>query len=260
LFRIEKSRVNISEVRELQVTVISAEASATGLTEERVSAAPPQSSPYESAQAKATALLENTRREADALALQSKELLREAQAESERLKNEARQQGFDMGYSEGQAEAQQMFEALTAGHAEVFSNVLADIKHAGDTMISEMEGDIIDLCFSVLRKIAAFDRTTDGEIFKSIIKKAMSQVDLTGKVSIRLSHGDFERFFPNGTAVFDINDTSVTASVTSDPEFVEGDIAVDTESETVLAGAETQLRNIEIAFNHSLGSGNARFG
>ena len=220
-------------------------------SESKETRSPQSGAQSDSAPSKVAAPEERSQGDAD----MAKELLRDAEAEAERLKAEARRQGFELGYNEGSAEGALRFESLTAEHAESFSSVLAELKHAGDTMVSDMESDMIDLCFSVLRKVAALDRTTDGEIFKSIIKKAMSQVDLTGKVSIRLSHEDFDRFFPNGEAIFDINDTAVTAAVVSDPEFSGGDIAVDTDSETVLAGADTQFRNIEIAFRHRIGNG-----
>ena len=249
LFRIERDRVKFSRVSEFQIT---------DLDFKSVSAVPetpaePRPDPFEKAQEKAMELLENAVNEADAMMQQAKDVLTAAKSEAERLSEEARQQGFEHGYEEGRSEGEQLYQAMIAGNTEAFTNTLIDIKRAGDTMISDMEGEIIDLCFSVLRKITALDRATDAEIYKSIIKKAVSQVDLTGKVSVRLSHEDFDRFFPNGTAVFDINDTTVTTTVLSDPDFAAGDIAVDTDSETVLACAETQLRNIEIAFRHNIG-------
>ncbi len=250
MFRIEKSRVIISEIRELATKTDDA----ADHDEAAVIEAPEvRPDPLETAQKLAEELLLTASNEAEAKILRADEVLREAKAAAEELKNEAMKAGYELGVSEGEAEGQRRYDALIKEQSKALKNVLAEIKRAGDTMISDMENDIIDLCFSVLLKITSLDRMLDGEIFKSIIRKAMSQVDLTGKVSIRLSHEDFERFFPEGTAVFDINDKDITASVSSDPEFRGGDIAVDTDSETVVAGAAAQLKNIEIAFRHRLG-------
>lgn len=253
MFRIDRSRVNISEARELQVTLVD---SAVTAPEQQPQAIEIRPDPYEEAQKRAEELLDSAHREADAISLRAEELLHQAEIDSENLKTEATKLGYELGYSEGRAEGEQLFDALISGQSQEFANILAELKRAGETMISDMEEDIIDLCFSVLRKITALDNASDGEIFRSIIKKALSQVDLDGKISIRLSHEDYERFFPDGTAVFDVNDMSVTAAVVSDPEFAPGDIAVDTESETIIAGPETQLRNIELAFKYRIGKDN----
>ena len=254
MFRIERSRVNISGVRELQVTVLSRETASAAPVESGVQQTLAFPSECETAQTGATELLEIAQRDADGIVRQAQELLSKAQADAEALKAEAQHLGFEQGYENGSAEGMTRFNALMAEHKETFSTVLSELKRAGDTMVSDMEDDIVDLCFSILRKITAFDRANDGDIFKSIIKKSISQVDMTGKVTIRLSHEDFERFYPDGKAIIEINDTEITAAVVSDPEFSGGDIAVDTDSETVLAGAETQLRNIEFSFRHHLGN------
>ncbi len=254
MFRIDRSRVNIAEGRELQVTF--ADSGTFEFPEGCIATRERQPDPCETARIKAEEIVEHARREADAARLCAEEVLQRAEIDAEKLKTEARQLGYELGYNEGRAEGEQQYDALINGHTETFINVLAELERAGETMISNMESDIIDLCFSVLRKITMFDRTVDGEIFKAMIKNAVSQVDLTGKVTIRLSHEDCARFFPDGVAVFDINDTSLVATVSSDPEFTDGDIAVDTESETVLASAETQLHNIEMAFKYRIGKEN----
>ena len=249
MFRIERDRVKFSDISELHITEIDAKASSEPAVE--------IPDPYEGAREKAIALLETASNESDNMKRRAKEQLQAAENDAERLRDEARregyEQGFNQGFEEGRAEGEQIYGAMIRSNEDALANTLAEIKQAGDTMISDMESDIIDLCFSVLRKITALDKATDGEIYKSIIKKAISQVDLTGRVTVRLPHEDFERFFPSGTVNFEINDTTVTANIVSDPEFAEGDIAVDTDSETVIATAETQLHNIEVAFKHSIG-------
>lgn len=256
LFRIERSRVNISEIRELRVVNVDGSEAPAEPSEEIPLPAEPVPDLVGIAEEKAAEIINTAHREADALRLRAEELVHKAEVDSEQLMTEARQLGYELGVSEGRADGEEEYNTLIAGHTQAFNSVVESIKRAGDSMIADMEGDIIDLCFSVLSKIAAVDRVSEGDIFKSIIKKAVSQVDLTGRISVRLSHEDFVRFFPDGQAVFDINDTDITATVTSDSEFEPGDIAVDTDSETVIATAETQLHSIELSFRHRIGRDN----
>lgn len=182
----------------------------------------------------------------------AEKLLLDAKTEAERLFEESRIKG----YEEGQSRAQRELDELTSENGEALNRLFAEVRAKILENFENVEAEIIDLCFATVRKIANLDRTKDGELFKAAIKKTLKSMDLSGSFSIRLSGEDYNRFFPEGEYVFDLGDGQVKAALAADEKLSGGDIVIDTETEVITAGIESQLKCIEIAFNQQLGRKN----
>lgn len=172
-----------------------------------------------------------------------------ANSEAEAIREQARLEGYEEGLRGAQAEC----AGLIAQNAEALERVIAEISSARELMMEEMEGEIIDLCFEIIRKIAVMDRAKDADLFKSIIKKTLGQMELNGKITVNVSTEDLENIFPDGEAVFSIGDEQVTVSIVDRPELNGGDIVVESDNEAITSGVDSQIRSIELAFKQQLG-------
>ena len=89
-----------------------------------------------------------------------------------------------------------------------------------------------------------------GGVFESLIKNALRQIAPDDKVRLRISANDYERFFPEGSAVFELgNGITVSASILKDLSLGEYDCIIDKDDSTVDAGFNTQLKLVELAFH-----------
>lgn len=253
MFRIDRTRVNLASSQNIQniptqkAEQVPSPSVPDAPAEEAVPARREEIS--EQDRALAEKLIADASREAEEMARQAAETLEKAGRDAELIRAEAKAQG----YEEGKSRAETDYVAFIKENDAALNRVIAEIARGREEMFANMEGELIDLCFAIIRKIATMDRARDGELFRSIIKKTLSQMELSEKFMIRLSTEDFERFFPSGEASFTVGDSQITASVVDDQELRGGDIVVESDNETVTAGVETQIKCIELAFRRMLG-------
>lgn len=252
MFRIDRSRVKISDPCSVEISREIQDKSETSAEELAARREEENEISRGMAEKLAEEITSDARRQAEVIEVQAALLADQAKHDSELLKSEA----MAIGYEEGLAKAEADYMKFVKENDNALNRVLTEIERGRSEMFKEMEAEMIDLCFAVIKKIATMDRERDGEIFKSIIRKVLNQMDTTSKFTIRLSDEDFERFFPGGEATFAVGDSQVTVAVVADPELQGGDIIAESENETVAAGVDVQIKNIELAFRRGLGKTN----
>ena len=202
------------------------------------------------AEERANEILDTARVRAEKTESDAKDILNRAGLDAEKIRIEAEERG----YKEGEKRAEERCERLLAENREALGRVVAEIEAGRARMLENMESEIIDLCFAIVRKVADLNRTKDGELFKAAITKALSRTNSESSITIHLCNEDFERFFPDGEAAFETADGRVTAVIAGNTELAGGDIIIDTERETINAGIDSQIRNIELRFRQQLGN------
>lgn len=250
MFRIDRTRVNISSIQDIRANVDgpgndgAAPYAQTDTGSELL----------ERNKALAEEILSNAEKRAEDAKKAADEILRKARHDAQKLRADAKASG----YEEGKAQAELEYSKLIEKSNESLQRVIAEIERGRTKMFGEMESELIDTCLAVIRKIATMDRSSDGDLFKSIIKKALKQIELTGKIIIRLSSEDRQRFFPDEESIFNMGDSQVTATIIDDSGLEGGDIVIETENASVLAGIESQLKYIELAFRRRLDKSDER--
>jgi len=69
---------------------------------------------------------------------------------------------------------------------------------------------------------------------------------------IRVSNGDYERFFSQGGVAFELDrGVTVSPSIMRDVSLKDGDCIIDIENVTVNAGLESQMKYVELAFERA---------
>lgn len=248
MFRIDRSRVNLSSVQDMRANA------GDPVLEVRPEEAviPAQSVPNAAGEVASAKIIENARKEAEYIREQAKHALSKAVLDAQAMQISARQ----LGYEEGMAEARREYAEMAAKNKESLCIVISEIQQKSQEMYDNLEGDIVDLCFAVVKKLADMDRAGDGSFYKSMIRKALGQMEITNKLSVHVCAEDCERFFPDGEVSFPTGDGIVTATVQDAPELGSGDIIIENGNETVTAGLETQMKSIELVFRQLLGKNN----
>jgi len=286
LFRIDRNLVNLAAARSVQVDheTGDTEVGAVGATIDALTSATARAhqQAYQivsEAEAKAIAeamkIVAEAREEAD-------ELIRSAREQIAKERDAAKQKGYDEGAELGKRsydakldkelrenadklaaqineneeklnarlrESEEELSAKLRGDDEALGRVLGELQDERARTYAALEDEVIALALGIVRKILDPAEEDFGDVFTALIKSALKQMNPDGKVFIRLSTSDYERFFPSGGAAFELdNGAAVSAAIIKDTMLAEGDCIIDTNEATVNAGVDTQLRNIEIAF------------
>jgi len=287
LFRIDRNLVNLSVARYVQVDTDTkdAEVGAVGAALDAMTSAAAmvhgQSQKIlleaeAAAKMRAESIIEDARNEATAL-------IDSAQEQIEEDRRNAWQEGFAVGAQEGKREHDEALEAQLRENNEKLAAKLREIdesvaaKSRGDDekfaaklreddeklgrIIGELyeertrtydalEDEIIGLALDIVRKIINPSGEEFGDTFQTLIKNALRQMNPDGKIVIRVSLTDYERFFPSGGAVFELDSgVTVTASILKDTLLGTGDCIIDADDTTINAGFDSQMKYVQLAFN-----------
>ena len=211
------------------------------------------------AKAGAEAILEEARREAE-------ELTQSAREHIDEERESARREGLAEGEREGRRICDEQLEAKLREAGEEFENKIRDddekLKRVVEELYDErektfdgLEEQVVGLSLDIVKKIINPSEEALGGVFEMLIRNALKQINPDGKIIIRVSPAEYERFFSSGSAVFELDrGVTVTASVLRDVSLGEGDCVVDTEGETINAGLDTQLKFIKLAFEKANGN------
>ena len=251
MFRIDRNLVNLSSTRSIQQVDVDNNNGAAGAGEP----APPINTAVSATQiaqdivnnAKATAgtILEDARKEVAALLLSARE-----EAEEERCR--ARQEGYSEGAEEGRRVVGAEYMEKSQKDDEMLKRVINELYTERELTYGGLEDEVVGLSLDIVKKIMRPAEDVLGDVFESLIRNALKQIAPEGKVIIRVSPEEYERFFSSGSAVFELDrGVTVTASILRDTSLAAGDCVIDTENETVSAGVDTQLKYIKIAFNRA---------
>ena len=216
---------------------------------------------------KARAILERATAEANSIiseaVIEATRIIESSRESAEEELEAARKDGFEQGSREGrriceEKLAQQrlddkaMLEARICEDNEALRRVIDQLNNESALAYEELEKDTVDLALDIVKKVFGPDKTAGVDLYESLIKNALRQIKPSGKVIIRVSTAEYERFFPTGSAVFDMdNGVKVTAAIMRDMSLARGDLIVDSEDETVNAGIETQINKIQFTFNRA---------
>ncbi len=171
-------------------------------------------------------------------------IIEEADAKADRVEREAEEKG----YKEGEKKAQQEMEAHLREKTDALSGIISEIGEARETMINELEDDIISLVIDTVRKVINLQLEKDDKVFVDVVQNALGQMRREGKIVIRVSQEEYGRLFGSGNAEFVLNNERVRATVIDEPLFKRGDCVIESDGETVNAGISSQLKYIELAF------------
>lgn len=235
MFRIDRSLVNMEAIKENI---------AEKNPNEAVSESDQSEKPLNVSEERLAAYADETIKQA---ALKARTLIQEAEEQALVIKRISRQKGYEEGLSEAGKKFEKALEEAREQDRLLVARVVSELEKAKQNMLDNMEGDIIGLVIAIVRKI--FDQTSksDSSMLESMITNALKHIKKEGKINVRVSKEEYERFFSAGDASFVSGDRQLDVSLVPDEHMKSGDCIIECEGETVNAGLDSQLKNIEDA-------------
>jgi flagellar biosynthesis/type III secretory pathway protein FliH len=191
------------------------------------------------AEKKAEAILQSAEKKAG-------EILRRAEEDAAGIRAEADK----AGYEDGRRAAEEETRARMGKQVEALQHLIMEAGTARETMVDELEDEIITLVMETAKKVINIELERDDTLFMGLVQNALGKMKREGKVILRVSPEDYASLFSSGSAEFNIDNEHIKATVIEEPQFLKGDCVIDSEGETANAGISSQLRHIEIAFRN----------
>ena len=174
----------------------------------------------------------------EALAQQKEQFESRLQVE----KQQAAQQGYDKGFSEGQEEARN----LISESLETFRQSLAELDTRLTKLTEEIKPGVTSMVFDLAEKVIQVPVQSDEltEIVRSEVERIVRGVDDELKITIYVSPDDFDAI-EEMVAQFDLKRIDVKANQSLQP----GEYGVETNEETVVRRFQKSLRDMREELN-----------
>lgn len=132
-------------------------------------------------------LMEAAQLEADNLLFQAKaqaqDVVERGQAEAEQLRDQAYQMGFEQGYKDGIASAEQETQKLE----DQIKDLLVTLVKDKELTFQKYERQMVDLVILLTEKILGTTAETKPEIINHIVKKVLAEIGEAEKVVIKVN-------------------------------------------------------------------------
>jgi len=256
LFRIDRNFVNLGATRSVRVDDEQGREAGAAVGDQ-----PPLAhaavSADNMAQTRASEIIAEAEEEARTLAEQVladardevAEMINEAREEAEEMRRQAFQDGYAEGAEEGKRSYDDQLATKMREDDAMLKRVISEVYDERERTYSGLEDEVVGLALEIVRKTIAPAEELIGGIFEALIRHALKQIVPDGKVVIHVSPEEYDRFFSSGQVDVELdNGEVISAKVLRDSTLGGGDLVIDTESETINAGINTQLKYIALAF------------
>jgi flagellar biosynthesis/type III secretory pathway protein FliH len=178
---------------------------------------------------------------------QCERMIQEAQLRVSEMEKEA----YGKGFAEGQKAGMEVGESMGETLLKQYSSDLDALNRLRKELFSTSEKEVIRLSLEVARKIIKREVAIDDELILTLVKVALNRVADQTLITIRVNPRDYqsiERHRTAGIGVADNAAVSESVKLVEDPLIARGGCVIETESGTIDARVEEQLREIERGF------------
>lgn len=163
------------------------------------------------------------------------------------MKEQARQEGFELGMIEGERQAKDEFNLKALPVFSKFQQVLKQFEHAKDEIYFANEQFLIQLVFQVAKQVTLKEIKTDPEYVKNLCTLLVEKIGAKDHVRIKIGRDDFTQVEAIRdylkTKFVDLKNIQIDVS----DEFINGGCKVETDLARINASVDTQLSMIKQA-------------
>ena len=105
---------------------------------------------------------------------------------------EIEEQAFQKGFLEGQRVALESQHAEVADAVQSMIRAVAEIQSLRQEVYRSIEREVVELALSIARKVVCQEIEINPEVVGCVAREALNQVDVPGKIKIRLNPADLE--------------------------------------------------------------------
>ena len=178
------------------------------------------------------------------------QILAEAYDDSKAIMEKAKEDGYQDGFEQGKKEGFNLYNALIDEVNQLKQEVY---KYKRETA-KQLEKDIVKLIIDSINKIINHELNENNELILNVIKVAIDKCTFTESLIIRVSEDDFETVNSSINRIYMMTEGIDQVEIKCDKFLKSGSVVIDTVSGKIDASIETQIKQIENAFNELLRS------
>ncbi|MFA5675344.1 MAG: FliH/SctL family protein [Christensenellales bacterium] len=165
--------------------------------------------------------------------VKAQQIIANALAEAEEIKEEARRQGVTDGMSEARDKHDEQVKD--------FRDNLLKLEKYRDSLFEALQSDILDLSVDIAEKIINIVIEKDDTAYKGLVKNAVESLKKADKFVLYVSRGDYDKFFKDSPPWILTEAGSAEPEVICDASLKRGDCIIESDKEIVDAGISRQL-------------------
>lgn len=180
---------------------------------------------------------------------QAEEIIRQAQIEAERIKEDVFEQASQEGYQEGYEKAYQEHKGKMDEEVAVFLLQLRDLiqtfEMEKNQLISQNIDELKELAISIAEKVIQISLKTSGEIIKKMIITATNKMKLKEWAKIYISKNDSALIIESNADLLEaISHLSEHIKIVVMEDSAPGTCIIELPDQIIDASASTQIENI----------------
>jgi flagellar assembly protein FliH len=175
---------------------------------------------------------------------QCENMVEEARLKVSAIEKEAYEKGFSEGQKAGSEVGEKMGEALL----KQYSVSLDALNSLRSQLFATSEREVIRLALEIARKIIKREVAIDEELILALVKVALDRVADQALITVRVNPKDHHAIERHHAAAPETGALSESIKLVEDPLIARGGCIIETESGTIDARIEEQLREIERGF------------
>jgi flagellar assembly protein FliH len=187
-------------------------------------------------------------------------IINQAEENSKKAYEEARQQGYKKGYEEGEQKG--LAEGFEKGRQQGLATAERMIEEAIDVkkraletkerLVKEAEAEIIQIVLAIARKVLGEQIKTDREAVLGAVRKALEKCTFSGRVTMKVSPDDYDVIELSKKRLLAEIDGITQLDIEVEEGLSQGSCVLETESGFIDSSVEVQLSRIENTFRELL--------
>jgi flagellar assembly protein FliH len=180
----------------------------------------------------------------DAVQQECELLLLQTRAKVSEIEKEA----YEIGFAQGQKAGLEVGEKMVESLLKQYSVSLEELNKLRKEVFSSSERQVIRLALEIAKKIVKREVAIDEELILTLVKVALDRVTDQALITIRVNPKDYHAIERHHASRPDAGALNETVKLIEDPLIGRGGCVIETDSGTIDARIEEQLREIEKGF------------
>lgn len=187
---------------------------------------------------------EEANKEADSIIQRAREdaesILADTRQQLDDMREQARQEGIALGREEGLSQAQEEIERIETELAERRQQQEQEY----EKMIQETEGHYVEILCSLIRKLTGVIISDRRDVILHLIRSGIADMEPAKRYTIRVCTEDLLYIESNKEDIQEKTGITGTLEVQEEKGLLEGECIIETDTQMIDCGFQTQLENL----------------
>ena len=179
---------------------------------------------------------------------QRNELLSDTENKIQQIKEKAFKEGFESGHSQGIQKRYDEAEPL----AQQANKILEHLDSLRKVVRFQAEGELVTLALKISKNIVAEEIKLNQDVIKNIVKAALHETEVQGKLYLYLNPDDYEFLLNSKTELESYQSEDQNLVIRQNPEMQHGSVHVESDEEIISRSIEEQFKLVEDNLNEQI--------